>query len=136
MDAEALKQSVPARVCQIWRRCEVELAPDQHKVACLWFPSGGSSRPELLADQHGWTPDDVCLSLGTVGTIGRLRVFGRILVLLCIVFGVSTEPPGVLHVYGRSCQWSRAGMRHEALGLSGYRLGRRCATNFIRKRRS
>lgn len=70
MDAEALKQSVPARVCQLWS-CEVGLAPDQHQVACLWFPSGGSSRPELLADQRGWTPDDVCLSLGTVGTVPR-----------------------------------------------------------------
>lgn len=46
-------------------------------------------------------------------------MFGHILVLLCIAFGVSTEHPGVLHVYGRLCQWSRAGMRHDALGLSG-----------------
>lgn len=62
MDAGALKQSVPVRVCRI-SRFEIGLAPDQHKVACLWVSSGGSSRPELLADQRGWTPDDVCLSL-------------------------------------------------------------------------
>lgn len=52
MDAESLKQCVPASVCCLWR-CEFGLAPDHHTVAYLWFPSGGSSRPELSADQRG-----------------------------------------------------------------------------------
>lgn len=129
---KALKQPVPARICRTWR-CEVGLALDQRKVASLWFPSGGSSRPELLADQCGWTPDDVCLSLGTVG---RLRVFGYILVRLCIAFGVSTEPSGVLHVERSVLPMESCGHGHEVLGLSGYCLGRRCSTNYIRRRRS
>lgn len=68
MDAESLKQPVPAIVYRLWR-CEFGLAPDYRKVAYLWFPSGGSSIPELLADQCGWVPGDVCLSLGIAGTL-------------------------------------------------------------------